>query len=451
MKTLFEPQERALAKFAKYAQSSKYATIDSSMVGTGKTVVACALARALDLPVGVVCTKSTICSWERELADAGCRVEFVTNYERIRTGNTPWLKKAGKKIMRWAVPPDTLLIFDEVHKAKGAFTQNAQLVISAVMQGYRMHLMSATACQDPTEMRAIGYALGMHSLNSTTATHYNFFSWLAKNGCKKDYWEQWRLKDERALVALRQQIYGHNGGGYRLTIADFPDSFKRNEIHVLPVAVSADPYDKERISEEAANAYVDAGETPVEDEEELFIVRLLRARQAAERAKIGHLTELAENFIEEGVAPVIFCNFRDTASEIATKLKCGVIEGGQSAAARQELIDAFQSGRANALVCNIEAGGTGLSLHHCTAEARPRVSLICPSFNAKSFVQVLGRIHRNGALSDAAQYVVVAADTVEESVVETTKRKVAQMLKLHGADNENFDANVLDISGDSGM
>lgn len=444
MKSLYEPQQRALDTFVAYATAHKHATIDSSMVGTGKTVVACALAKALGVPVGVVCTKSTICSWQRELADAGCAVEFVTNYEKIRTGNTPWLKKVGKKIMRWAVPPETLLVFDEVHKAKGAFTQNAQLVISAVTQGYRLHLMSATACQDPTEMRAIGYALGLHSLNNTTATSYSWHSWMAKNGCKMDFLKQWRLKDMRALATLRKQIYGNNG--CRLTIADFPDSFRNNEIHVLPVAVNVNPYTKEQITEADANAFVEDGVLPAEDKEELFIVRLLRARQAAESAKISHLVELAENFTEEGAAPVVFTNFRETAAAIAEKLKCGCIEGGQTSAQRQQLIDDFQEGRTHALVCNIEAGGTGLSLHHCNAAARPRVSLICPSFNAKSFVQVLGRIHRNGALSDAAQYVVVAADTVEESVVETTRRKVAQMLELHGTEAENLSAKDLDIS-----
>ena len=67
--------------------------------------------------------------------------------------------------MQWHLPKDTLILIDEIHKCKGAFTQNAQLLISLVQQGYRVHGMSATAGEDPTEMRALGYMLGLHSLN----------------------------------------------------------------------------------------------------------------------------------------------------------------------------------------------------------------------------------------------------------------------------------------------
>ena len=77
------------------------------------------------------------------------------------------------------------------------------------------------------------------------------------------------------------------------------------------------------------------------------------------------------------------------------------------------------------------AGGTGLSLHD-TQGKHPRVSLISPSFSAKNHLQVLGRIHRNGAKSDALQKILVAADSVEEKVMQSIDKKIKNLRALHG-------------------
>jgi superfamily II DNA or RNA helicase len=166
-------------------------------------------------------------------------------------------------------------------------------------------------------------------------------------------------------------------------------------------------------------------------EEEIFIVRLLRARQEAELGKVPELVALAEDYVEQGLAVVLFVNFRQTAADLVEHLNCRVIQGGQTAEVRQQAIDRFQKDQDQVLVVNIEAGGTGLSLHDVNG-ARPRVSLISPTFNAKSHLQVLGRIHRNGAKSDALQQIVVAADTVEEAVVQAVVRKCKNIKELHG-------------------
>ena len=144
MKTLFERQKEACDFFLS-RQVENINTIDSSAVGTGKTVVAAHLSRNLGGDVAVICPKAVIPSWERELKETGLKPLFVLNYENIRRGRAPFMSKRGKKIMQWHLPKDTLILIDEIHKCKGAFTQNAQLLISLVQQGYRVHGMSATA------------------------------------------------------------------------------------------------------------------------------------------------------------------------------------------------------------------------------------------------------------------------------------------------------------------
>jgi SNF2 family DNA or RNA helicase len=132
----------------------------------------------------------------------------------------------------------------------------------------------------------------------------------------------------------------------------------------------------------------------------------------------------------EGKSVVLFVNFTDTIQTLCQNLNCDRIQGGQSSEERQEAIDKFQRDEKHILVANIAAGGTGISLHDTLGE-RQRVSIICPSFSAKDYLQTLGRIHRNGAKSDAIQKVVISHDSIEEVVMDSISIKINNLQTLH--------------------
>tara|TARA_R100000808_G_scaffold16581_1_gene37345 strand:+ start:7210 stop:8505 length:1296 start_codon:yes stop_codon:yes gene_type:complete len=431
MKALFPRQKGTWAFFVeKLAEGTN--TIDTSSVGTGKTVVAAAIAETLGCPVAVICPKAVIPAWERELEEFGVKPIFVLNYEKIRTGGTPHMSKRGKMIMAWNLPKNTLVFVDEIHKCKGPYTQNCQLVISLVQQGYRIHGMSATACENPTEMRSIGFMLGLHGLNKTGNGKSSWYRWMKENGCAQDRWKQWRLLSRAKLSDVKDSIYGVTGK--KLTVEDFPDSFRDNRVFVEPVEFGGakkiiKAYDELGITPAIVQEYIENG--TVTDNEHV-LVNLLRARQLAESFKTPDIAEMAEDLVGQGNSVVMFVNFRETVEALCEKLhKCYRIEGGQSAKERQQVVDAFQNDDIHLLAVNIAAGGTGLSLHDINGK-RPRISLISPSFSAKDHLQTLGRIHRNGAKSDAIQKILVAADSIEEAVMKSIKRKLKNLEALHG-------------------
>lgn len=429
MKTLYPKQKEAHDFFIEQ-QKKRVNTLDTSHVGTGKTVVAAHLAKNLGLPVAVICPKAVIPSWERELRDNTIAPLFVLNYEKIRNGKTEWMSKRGKKIMTWHLPKGTLVLVDEVHKCKGPYTQNGQLVITLMMQGYRLHMMSATAAEDPTEMRPLGFALGLHNLNKGHKKLKNWFSWMMENGCLQNQWNAWELRYKGKLAALNKQMYSRNVK--KLTVDDFPDSFKANRVFVEPVAFTsaakiAKAYEKLDITPEIVTNLLENG--TVEDSD-WVLVNLLRARQLAESLKAKDMADMALDYVDQGQSVVLFVNFTETAQTLQVLLKCPAIVGGQSAQERQEIIDDFQADKQHVIVVNIAAGGTGISLHDINGN-RQRISLISPTFNVKDHLQALGRIHRNGAKSDAIQKILVASDSIEEHVMRVVEQKSDNLNTLH--------------------
>lgn len=429
MKTLFPKQQEAHDFFVEQQQAGN-CTCDTSHTGIGKTVVACQMALTLGRPVAVICPKSVIPSWGREMEETGLSPLFILNYEKLRTGKTPHMSKTGKKFMRWALPKGTLVLVDEIHKCKGPYTQNAQLLISLIQQGYSVHGMSATASEDPTEMRGLGFMLGLHSLNKPANKLHSWYSWMLRNGCDQNEWGKWELTEPDYLPFLKEEMYGKNVK--KLTIADFPDSFKKNRVIMDPLAFSNGKqiraaYEEAEVTPEIIRHFIEHG--TVEDSEHV-LTKILRARQLAEAFKIPDLVEMAEDLTLEGKSVVIFVNFSDSVQTLCQNLNCDRIQGGQSAEERQEAIDRFQNDEKHILVANIAAGGTGISLHDIKGK-RQRVSIICPSFSAKNHLQTLGRIHRNGAKSDAIQKVVIAHDSIEEVVMDSITNKIKNLNTLH--------------------
>ena len=434
MKTLFFRQSEAHDLFLERLLAGDN-TCDTSHVGTGKTVVGCHLALSLKRagkPVAVICPKSVIPSWTREMKEVQVDPIFIMNYEKIRTGKSAHMSKAGKKIMRWNLPEGTVVLFDEIHKAKGPYTQNAQLLISLIQQGFQVHGMSATAAEDPTEMRGLGLMLGFHSLNKSTDDLPSWYSWMSRMGCHRNEWGKWEMgrKGRSYLPEIRKKMYSHNVS--RLTIDDFPDSFKKNLVIVEPIAF--------KNATKIQAAYREAGITPavvqkfiedgtVEDSDHT-LVNILKARMLAESFKIPDLIEIAEDLVAEKKSVVVFVNFADTTEALCQNLNCRRIEGGQTGQERQEAIDRFQDDKDHIIVVNIAAGGTGISLHDVKGD-RPRVSLISPSFSAKNHLQTLGRIHRNGAKSDAIQKILVASNTIEEAVMAAVNNRIKNHKILH--------------------
>ena len=430
------------------ALRTKRVAKDSSDTGTGKTPVACYVAEQLKLKrIVVVCPKSVIPTWRRWFRETGYAVEEagavkdspwvqVINYESLRTGKHAALARKGKR-MRWNLPKDSMVIFDEDHKLKGRMTLNSKMCYAAKHAKVYIMLLGATSFSTPLEMDAMGFAMDLHK------GYRSFVEWLvSKCGCRKDRFNAWVFPPkgrEKILTAIKNYIYPRYGSRMSTTeIEEFPEN------HII-----VDSYGVKN-PEAVARAYAeieshwDELQARKETDGDNALTEILRARQEIELAKVQPMFELARSDYHGGYSVALFVNFRGTQDalvEMCYKIdpNIAVINGDQSVDDRRLQIEAFQENKVPLICATIGSGGVGIDLHDVKG-GHPRTAIISPSFSAIELRQALGRIHRAGSHSKAVQRIVFAADTVEERVCLRLKQKLSALDTINDSDLSPFSA-----------
>jgi hypothetical protein len=174
-------------------------------------------------------------------------------------------------------------------------------------------------------------------------------------------------------------------------------------------------------------------EKEANDKESPLTIRL-RARQRTEILKVPAIAGLVEDAVAEGMSVAVFVNFNDSADALAVKLKTKCcIRGGQGDDEREACIAAFQADKEPVIICNIKAGGVGVSLHG-SPTARMRLAIICVTDSAQDAKQATGRVWRaKGAKS--IQKFFFAAGTVEEThILPNMRKKIANIDTLNDGD-----------------
>lgn len=404
--------------------------LDASGTGVGKTAISLAACAALNLRPLVVCPKPIVTDWHWMSNHLGVPTYGIINWEKLRTGKTPYGKWTTKKKLVLAMPKwqDQCVIWDEVHMAKGGMaTQNGRMAISARRAGIKCIGLSATASRNPAEMEALAYMLDLIDRPE------EFRVWALGRGCSPSTFKPgtlWFPKTggEVYMRQIHREVFG-TGRGVRIMpedIPDFPESI------IFPTAVDCGE-DTAKI----AGAYKEIADLLKAVERSLVSakdarVQILRLRQKLELFKVPTILELMDEHNENGYSVVVFVNFRDTALTLAREGKANIIIGGQTKTVRDQHIGEFQINKANRIVATLPAGGVGVNLQDL--HGVPRVSLLCTGYDARLTLQALGRLPRAGSKSKALQYLLFAAGTIEVDVFETCRANLQGINQFNDGD-----------------
>lgn len=415
------------------------AAADGSDTGIGKTYMALSVARNLGLAPAIICRKAGIATWERACVYMNTPALFITNWEAAKAGNfgarnrdSAVLQKAqdphsGQWYFRWRLPRRTLLIFDEAHMGNHNGSQNNRMWVAA--KGHTTLSLSATFADKPSRLRGL-----FTVLNIMPPEKFN--DWLYGRGTFTNrYNEIESLSPVEDMKRINTMIFPRYG--YRLSYDD-PEVRKHFPKRVIQtLLVNLAPGKQARQNKEYRELLETVAKYRALGMTAEAMVADLRYRQAAELYKAQVLCELAVNYVEQGHSVVIFVNFRDTLRycvnhiRVAGSPRPGAVYGGQPD--RQEVIDEFQADRLHAICAMVDAGGQSISLHDVRG-TRPRVSLLCPTYNPVSLKQALGRTFRSGTKSTPVMKLVYAANTVEEKVAENVNTKLANISALNDGD-----------------
>ena len=391
--------------------------------GMGKTAIALAVARERGRRVAVICPKPITTDWHRLAKYLGVETYEVCGWEWVKTGKSKIGRWADdkKKQFQFMLPPDTDLVFDEVHRAKAqGNTQNAFLLRDAVVQNIPTIALSATIADDPTKMWALGQFLGLHQGGK------DFFRFLNANGCYNTQFGMQFKGNNKVLKNLHGRIFPDRGN--RLKPSDVGSAFPETLIQ----ARAFDMDTAREIAKEYDDLLVRVEQIRMQENVAssmgAVLAEMTRARQKIELFKAPAVCAMVKDLIEEGNSVFIAVNFTETLKFMEEELKttCS-IRGGQSDITRRGNIDSFQNDKSRVIIGIIQACREGLNLHDLNGKYS-RVALIMPTYSVFDLKQVLGRVHRAGGKSKSIQYLIYAAGVdIEESVCSSLDAKLKRM------------------------
>lgn len=411
---------------------------DTSGTGAGKTVMAAIACRSAHRRPTVVCPLAVVPSWVEtldRLSIDGDVIHYEGLLAQARKDKSPlgkWFKKPlpAKEGVRkrrrqgtwqWTLPDNACLVFDEAHRLNGERSDVSQLLIAATNQRIPRLLLSATLAVSPLKFKALGHAFGLYS------DPKHWFNWVQSSaGCDQAYFGGLEFTDREAWARVRDRVGEGIGGIDTSKVSGFPAS------NLIPMSVPG----AKRLDSIYAKELRDLKELA-----ESACVEALRARQLSELGKVPAMVELALEATNRGHSVPIFVNFSETRLALvkalrAKKLRASEIYGGQSKTDRSMAEKRFQSNADTVVIVMASAGGTGLDTLS-DIYGRQRTTIISPSADLVTFLQVLGRCPRANAKSPTDQLVLFADGCkYEQRIKEALETKAKDLGTLMTRDLE---------------
>lgn len=427
--------------------------IDMSDMGTGKTFSACAVLKETNLPFVILCPNSLKTNWERTTKSFGIKPYQILNYEKIIRGNTKFYKYKkvrnaqnqiiGEQGVFKNIPPNVVIVFEEAHKCKGLESSTAELLFAAKRGGFKRLKISGSMATNPLEMFAFGYSSGLHTNEDRNSFKRNF---CQSYGCEyTGKFGQMTFDPEsdlgrQGMLRIHNILFEETKVASRLTKAMMGDYFPQTKIVPECLDMGANSPKIQKVYD-LMQREIDLLEKHCENYSQHVFAVIMKSRRQTELLKVPVFVEQIESAYNENNSVAVFVNFKETITAISDRLnrkkefrgKVAYVIGGQDEDERQECIDGFQSDKYRVILCNMKAGGVGISLHDINGK-HSRVSLHSPGFSAIELIQALGRVDRQGGKSKSYQRIIYAADTIEESACDRLQYRIDNLAALNDHD-----------------
>jgi SNF2 family DNA or RNA helicase len=151
------------------------------------------------------------------------------------------------------------------------------------------------------------------------------------------------------------------------------------------------------------------------------LVKLPSARAVETSSKLEDLMDMCTEMIAEGRRILLFSQFTSMLDLIKPRLAqagIGFVELRGDTRDRAEPVRSFEAGEVPLFLISLKAGGRGLNL-----TSADTVIHYDPWWNPAAEDQASDRAHRIGQTKSVFVYKMIAADTVEDRILELQQRK----------------------------
>lgn len=372
-------------------------------------------------------------NYQEKLIDDEDYVELIEDVEILTDDNDKKPKKKNQSNNTrydFYLPDDVIVIFDEAHRCKNINTQTSKLLLGLAKSTNKILILSATITDKLKCFKPFGIFFNFYNEPS------QFSTWM-KNQMRLNtvkYKNKAYTEDQIKLDIIHNKIYPNFGS--RMKILELGELFPQNQI------IAQCYYLENHIEVEKLYAEINDALISLACKEFLASVlpALIYCRQKLEMLKVPIFMDLTREGLESGYAIVIFVNYLETLNYLCYHLKeeaeeyggISLVMGGQTIEERHANVNDFQQNKKRIIICMMQAGGVGISLHDL--HGIPRMSIISPSWNSIDVKQSLGRIHRAGSKTPAIQKLVYVAKTYEEEICKLIKTKFSVMDALNDGD-----------------
>jgi len=405
--------------------------LDASDTGTGKTYTAIAACSILNLKPIIICPKTVKSTWKNVCEYFNLIPELIINYEALKTGNSyDDLKiieniETKKSVYEFNQKDGTIFIFDEAHRCANLETENCKILLAAKKTKTPILLLSATIADFPDKFKPFFYILNFIKQDQIKDQNISIERYMR-------IVDVWINRDKRPMVRIHVMLYPDRASRMRIDVLG--DLFPSTQITATPYNLDENRRKQIELEYKILNDILQEIKDKKSTDKSNPLVYIMRAQQNIEALKIPLFVELANDYIHNGYSIVIFVNFTKTLEKLCEMLHTdNKIYGEQTIEERTKIIEKFQSNESKIIICNIKAGGIGISLHDIHG-GHPRVSLISPTWSSIDLIQALGRIHRAGGKSKSLQRIIYAAETVEDKIADKIKSKLANINSINNGD-----------------
>jgi len=435
------PFQKAAVKYA----LAKKRTYLAEEMGLGKTVEALAVIQAANAyPAVVICPASLKLNWQREARKwlPGKRVEVLNG-----KSNGDW-QKADVVVLnydilgKWLEPLKAhgfkAIVLDECHYIKNHKAQRTDHA-TELAKGieYRLWLTGTPVLNRPKELLAQLQALGrLNDLGGfwTFAKRYcdgyqDRFGWNLDGAAHLDELNE-KLRATCYVRHEKSKVLKELPPKTRTTIPlpiDNRPEYEDAEADVVAFVSQLAVEDKAfresiaHLSKEEQKEAIHRREQDValKARRAEQLVRIEALKQCAARGKQAAIKDWVDSFLESGEKLVVFGWHQAVVNSLAKEYNAPVITGQTPIAERQVNVDKFQNDKAcRLIVCNIQAGGLGLTL-----TAASNAAFVEFGWNPGTMAQAEDRIHRIGQEDAVNIWNLAAADTIDEEILALIDRK----------------------------